>query len=102
GGRDARLVTAGGELRCRKAVVLAGEAYLTRLRALHRVLIPVYSLIGLREPLDDEQWARIGWRHRESLSSQRFTVDYLTRTADGRILFGSRGGRPPVGSRVLK
>jgi len=100
GGRGARLVTAGGELRCRKAVVLAGEAYLTRLRPLHRALIPVYSLIGLTEPLGDEQWARIGWRNRESLSSQRFTIDYLTRTADGRILFGSRGARYRFGSRI--
>src|SRR6185503_5091720 len=49
-----------GALCCRKAVVLAGEAYLTRLRPLHRALIPVYSLIGLTEPLGDEQWARIG------------------------------------------
>jgi glycine/D-amino acid oxidase-like deaminating enzyme len=90
-GRGARLVTAGGELRATKAVVLAGEAYLTRLAKLHRALIPLYSLIGLSEPLTDAQWADIGWQNRESLSSQRFTVDYLTRTADGRILFGSRG-----------
>ena len=61
-----RLVTAGGELRAKKAVVLAGEAYLTRLPQLHRVLIPVYSLIGLTEPISDDQWSQIGWKNRES------------------------------------
>jgi len=95
-----RLVTAGGELRAKKAVVLAGEAYLTRLPQLHRVLIPVYSLIGLTEPISDDQWSQIGWKNRESLSSQRFTVDYLTRTADGRILFGSRGAPYRFGSAI--
>ena len=39
------------------AIVLAGEAYLTRLRQLHRSLIPVYSLIVLTEPLSEEAWA---------------------------------------------
>jgi len=96
----ARLVTAGGELRARRAVVLAGEAYLTRLPPLHRALIPMYSLIGLTEPLTREQWAGIGWHDRESLSSQRLTVDYLTRTDDGRILFGSRGAPYRFGSVI--
>ncbi len=32
-------------------VVLAGEAYVTRLRPLHRSLIPIWSLIVLTEPL---------------------------------------------------
>jgi glycine/D-amino acid oxidase-like deaminating enzyme len=35
-----------------------------------------------------------------SLASNRFTVDYLTRTADGRILFGSRGAPYAFGSRI--
>jgi glycine/D-amino acid oxidase-like deaminating enzyme len=99
-GSRARLVTPGGELRARRAVVLAGEAYLTRLLRLHRALIPMYSLIGLTEPLTHGQWAAIGWRDCESLSSQRLTVDYLTRTGDGRILFGSRGAPYRFGSRI--
>jgi glycine/D-amino acid oxidase-like deaminating enzyme len=93
------LRTSSGEAKGR-TLVLAGEAYLTRLRPLHRQLIPMYSLIVLTEPLSESDWAQIGWRHRECVSSTRYTVDYLQRTADGRILFGSRGAPYHLGSRI--
>lgn len=82
------------------AVVLAGEAYLTRFPRFHRRFLPVYSLIRLTEPLSQSQWARIGWQQRELIASNRYTVDYLQRTADGRILFGSRGAPYHFGSRI--
>ena len=97
---NARLVTPGGELRAKQALILAGEAYLTRLRGFRRALLPMYSLISLTEPLTPEQWASVGWQNHESLASNRLTVDYLTRTADGRILFGSRGAPYEFGSRI--
>ena len=100
GGASPRLVTPGGEVRARKAIVLAGESYLTRLAKLHRVVLPVYSLITLTEPLTAAQWAQIGWQNRESVASCNYTVDYLTRTADGRILFGSRGAPYRMGSKI--
>jgi glycine/D-amino acid oxidase-like deaminating enzyme len=81
-------------------VVLAGEAYLTRLRSLHRQLIPVYSLIVLTEPLPADVWAAIGWERSELLASYRLSVDYLSRTADGRILFGGRGAPYRFGSPI--
>jgi glycine/D-amino acid oxidase-like deaminating enzyme len=94
------LITPGGELRAKLAIVLAGEAYLTRLPHLHRALLPVYSLISLTEPLTAEQWSRIGWQQGESVSSTRNTVGYLTKTPDGRILFGSRGAPYAFGSKI--
>lgn len=84
------LRTAGGEARAR-AIVLAGEAYLSRLPGWRRSVLPVYSLIVLSEPLREAQWAEIGWRGGECLASFRLSIDYLTRTDDGRILFGGRG-----------
>jgi glycine/D-amino acid oxidase-like deaminating enzyme len=99
-GDAGRLVTRGGELRAKKAVVLAGEAYLTRLAKLHRALMPVYSLIVLTEPLAPKQWEQIGWQHGESVASNKLTVDYLTKTSDGRILFGSRGAPYAFGSKI--
>jgi glycine/D-amino acid oxidase-like deaminating enzyme len=99
-GLNARLITPGGELRARRAIILAGEAYLTKLRKFHRALLPMYSLISLSEPLTAGQWASVGWQNHESLASNRLTVDYLTRTADGRILFGSRGAPYEFGSRI--
>jgi glycine/D-amino acid oxidase-like deaminating enzyme len=100
GGGNARLITEGGELRARLGLVLAGEAYLTRLPKLHRALLPVYSLICLTEPLTNAQWAEIGWQHGENLASTRNTVVYLTKTPDGRILFGSRGAPYQFGSQI--
>jgi len=100
GGPKACLTTENGELLARKALVLAGESYLTRLAPLHRKLLPVYSLIALTEPLTNSQWAEIGWQQRESLASCNYTVDYLTRTDDGRILFGSRGAPYQLGSKI--
>jgi glycine/D-amino acid oxidase-like deaminating enzyme len=100
GGGNARLITEGGELRAHLGLVLAGEAYLTRLPKLHRALLPVYSLICLTEPLTNAQWAEIGWQHGENLASTRNTVVYLTKTPDGRILFGSRGAPYQFGSQI--
>jgi glycine/D-amino acid oxidase-like deaminating enzyme len=95
-----KLLTPGGELRARQAILLAGEAYLTKIRQFHRTLLPMYSLISLTVPLTPEQWTSVGWQNHESLASNRLTVDYLTRTADGRILFGSRGAPYQFGSRI--
>ena len=100
GGSTPRLATPGGEVRAKQAIVLAGESYLTRLPQLHRAVLPVYSLITLTEPLIQSQWDQIGWQGRESLASCNYTVDYLTRTADGRILFGSRGAPYRLASKI--
>jgi glycine/D-amino acid oxidase-like deaminating enzyme len=100
GGKAPGLITKAGELRARKAVVLTGEAYLTQLPKLNRILLPVYSLICLTEPLTDAQWSQIGWQNGENLASARNTVVYLTRTPDGRILFGSRGAPYKFGSQI--
>ena len=100
GGSIPRFLTSAGEVRARDAIVLAGESYLTQLPTLQRVVIPVYSLISVTEPLTPAQWSQIGWQNRESLASCNYTVDYLTRTADGRILFGSRGAPYRFGSKI--
>jgi glycine/D-amino acid oxidase-like deaminating enzyme len=99
GGGNPRFVTDAGEVHA-GAIVLAGEAYLARLRKLRRQVLPVYSLIVLTEPLPEAQWAEIGWEGRECVASNRYTVDYLSRTADGRILFGGRGAPYHYGSRI--
>jgi glycine/D-amino acid oxidase-like deaminating enzyme len=93
------LRTARGDVRA-KTIVLCGEAYLSRLKPIRRQLIPVYSLITLTEPLSAADWAAIGWQAREGLHSPRYTVDYLTHTTDGRILFGGRGAPYHFGSRI--
>ena len=95
----AALVTATGEVRA-PVIVLAGEAYLTELPPLHRQLVPLWSLIVLTEPVPDELWAEIGWRNREVVASTRLSIDYLSRTEDGRIVFGGRGAPYRFGSPI--
>lgn len=91
--------TKSGDLRA-NTIVLCGEAYLTRLAKLRRVLIPVYSLMTLTEPLSAADWSEIGWRHRECIDSCRLTIEYMAKTADGRILFGGRGAPYHLGSKI--
>lgn len=94
-----RLITPRGDVRA-EAVVLCGEAYLSRLPGLRRQVLPVYSQIAITEPLDDALWTEIGWAGRETVASLRLGVDYLQRTADGRIAFGERGSPYRFGSRI--
>lgn len=93
------VITRRGRIRA-DTVVLATEAWTARLAGWRRALLPIYSLIVLTEPLTDTQWEHIGWHGHECLSSQRLTVDYLSRTTDGRILFGGRGAPYHFGSRI--
>jgi glycine/D-amino acid oxidase-like deaminating enzyme len=95
----AALTTDRGDVRA-SVVVLAGEAWLTELPGLRRQLTPVYSLIVLTEPVSDAAWAEIGWRDRQLVASTRLSVDYLSRTEDGRILFGGRGAPYRLGGRI--
>jgi glycine/D-amino acid oxidase-like deaminating enzyme len=99
GARSAWLETAGGRV-VADTIVLATEAYTSQLPGRRRSVLPLYSLIVLTEPLDDATWAAIGWDGHELLSSHRYTVDYLSRTVDGRILFGGRGAPYHLGSRI--
>lgn len=98
-GATPTLHTDRGDVRA-DVVVLAGEAYLSQLPGRRRSLLPLYSLIVLTEPLSDAQLAEIGWTHRMVTNSRALTVDYLSRTADGRILFGGRGAPYHFGSRI--
>jgi glycine/D-amino acid oxidase-like deaminating enzyme len=93
------LHTGRGHVRA-KTIVLAGEAYLSRLPGVGRKVMPVYSLITATEPLSDAEWQEIGWEAREGLSSAAMMVNYLTKTADGRILFGGRGAPYQYGSSI--
>ncbi|HYO42401.1 MAG TPA: FAD-dependent oxidoreductase, partial [Candidatus Limnocylindrales bacterium] len=97
----ATLVTDRGDVRA-PVVVLAGEAYLSELPQLHRQLVPLWSLIVLTEPVSDAQWAEIGWANREVVASTRLSIDYLSRTEDGRILFGGRGAPYRLGSPIRR
>ncbi len=98
-GRPARIRTERGTITA-STVVVATEAYRSQLPGRRRDLIPMTSTIVLTEPLPEAVWSAIGWAGAECLSSYRYSVDYLQRTADGRILFGGRGAPYRFGSRI--
>ena len=97
-GDDAAIVCDGGIVNATRAVVIAGEAYLSGLPGYRRDLLPMSSMIVLTAPLTPAQWEAVGWRGGECLSSQVQTKNYLTKTEDGRILYGSRGAPYHFGS----
>jgi glycine/D-amino acid oxidase-like deaminating enzyme len=99
-GTPPRLFTDRGEVRARRAIVLAGEAYLSRLPKLHRHVIPMTSHIVITEPLSPEIWREIGWERREALGGFGSTGGYINHTADGRIAFGAYRARYPFNSRI--
>ncbi len=83
-----------------RAVVLAGEAYLSRLPKLHRRVIPMTSHMVVTEPLDKATWDQIGWRNRELLGGWGTQAGYINHTADGRIAFGAYRPNYPFRSRI--
>lgn len=97
-GQTPRAVTEGGVVTARRAVVLAAEAYLPKLPGWERAVLPMSSTIVMTKPLSAAQWDAIGWQGGEGIGSQAFTVNYFTKTPDGRILYGSRGAPYVYGS----
>jgi len=93
------LITERGNVNAR-VIVLAGEAYLSRLPKLRRQIMPFTSHIVLTEPLNDEQWRQIGWERREVVGGSGTTGGYLNHTADGRIAFGAYRARYPFRARI--
>ena len=100
GGATPRLITDLGEVRARRAIVLAGEAYLSRLPKLRRHVIPLTSHMVVTEPLGPEIWEQIGWEAREVMVGAGSDGGYLNHTADGRIAFGAYRARYPRFSRI--
>ena len=98
-GRPASFVTPYGEVRA-TTLVLAGEAYLAHMAPVKRQILPLYSLIVLTKPLPESTWQQIGWQARECIASSGLILDYLARTADGRLLFGGHGAPYHFGSSI--
>jgi glycine/D-amino acid oxidase-like deaminating enzyme len=83
-----------------RALVLAGEAYLSALPQLKRSIIPLTSHMVITEPLGDELWNQIGWQAREVLGGYGVNAGYINHTADGRIAFGAYRGNYPYKSAI--
>ena len=94
-----RVTTSDGAVHA-KWVVRAIESFGSRLKPIHRSVVPLYSLMVATEPLPDSVWRSLGWANRETFSDGRNMITYGQRTADGRIAFGGRGAPYHFGSRI--
>src|SRR5208283_3745356 len=75
-----------------KALVLAANAFTSRLGFFRNSIVPVREYVAVTPPLTERQLAEIGWRKRVPFNDSRTEVFYLGLTADNRITIG--GGTP--------
>jgi gamma-glutamylputrescine oxidase len=91
-GRENVLQTAGGLTVKAKSVVLATNAFTSRLGFFRNAIVPVHEYVAVTQPFSEQQLAEIGWRERVPFNDNRTEVFYLGLTQDRRIHIG--GGRP--------
>ena len=87
-GDTVRVHTAGGRTVKARSLVLAANAYSSRLGYFRNGVVPVFNYIGITPPLSDSQLARTGWKDRIPFSDSRQIVTYLGLTRDHRIHIG--------------
>lgn len=71
-----------------KSLVLATNAYSSRLGYFRSSVVPIYNYVGITSQLSEATMAQIGWRKRIPFSDSRTLVHYLGLTRDNRIHIG--------------
>ena len=87
-GGEIRLTTAGGKIVRAKAIVLATNAYTSKLGYLRRSVTPIFNYVGITAPLSEGKLAQTGWKKRIPFNDSRTEVFYLGLTRDNRIHIG--------------
>jgi gamma-glutamylputrescine oxidase len=83
-----RLKTASGQTVHAKSLVLATNAYSSKLGYLRRTVVPCFDYVGITPPLSEQTLAEIGWKSRLPFNDSRTQVYYLGLTQDNRIHIG--------------
>ncbi len=87
------LHTPGGVLRTKRVIVATNGYTSEQLRPdWQGALLPVLSAIVTTRPLTAAELAAQGWHTETPLFDTRTLLHYFRRLADGRLLFGGRGG----------
>ena len=73
-------------------VVLATNAFAVHTPWFRAKVVPLYTYVGLTQPLTDAQWDEVGWSSHCGIEDKRNFVHYYRRTLDGRILWGGSDG----------
>src|SRR5450432_3653901 len=84
-GREHLLHTTGGRTVRTKSLVLATNAYTSRLGFFRNSFVPINEYVAVTQPFGERQLAEIGWRKRVPFSDSRTEVFYLGLTQDNRI-----------------
>ncbi len=87
-GRIHSLTTSTGQKVRAKSLVIATNAYTSKLGYLRRAVVPVFDYVGITLPLDTALLAEIGWKSRIPFNDSRTEVYYLGITRDNRIHIG--------------
>ena len=82
------LTTADGKTVRTNAVILATNAFTSKLGYLRRAVAPFFDYVGITAPLSEATLAETGWRKRIPFNDSRTEVFYLGLTKDGRIHIG--------------
>lgn len=82
------LSTLSGHTIRAKSLVLATNAYTSRLGYFRSSIVPIHNYVGITPQLTDATLAEIGWRRRIPFSDSRTLVHYLGLTRDNRIHIG--------------
>jgi glycine/D-amino acid oxidase-like deaminating enzyme len=69
-------------------IVLATNAYSHLIPELRSKQAPVFTHMVVTEPLTPQQFAAIGWAHRQGIEDARNLVHYFRLTADNRLAMG--------------
>lgn len=86
-----RLRTAAGHTVRARSLVLATNAYTSKLGYLRNAVVPIHNYVAMTPPLEQGRLQQVGWRSRLPFSDSRTLVHYLGLTPDNRIHIG--GGR---------
>jgi glycine/D-amino acid oxidase-like deaminating enzyme len=84
--------TTGGLTVKAKSLVLATNAFTSRLGYFRNSIVPVHEYVAMTPPLSEQQLGEIGWQRRAPFNDSRTEVVYLGLTRDNRMHIG--GGRP--------
>jgi gamma-glutamylputrescine oxidase len=87
-GTPIRLHITNGRTVTAKSLVLASNAYTSKLGFFRNGIVPIFNYVGITPRLSDTQIAEVGWRSRLPFSDSRTIVTYLGLTRDNRIHIG--------------
>jgi gamma-glutamylputrescine oxidase len=87
-GERISLVTASGKTVRTRTLVLATNAYGSKLGYLRHATTPVFDYVAMTAPLGETRFSEIGWKKRIPFNDSRTEVFYLGLTEDNRIHIG--------------